>query len=196
MNTRLHTVVMMIAAMTLLVSGSSSLATTLLHRNVDELATMADRIFVGVCIAVEEKQFGPLHYSEYTFAVLDGIKGVESGVTVVFRQLAAASPSGGIVGLPSYQANTKYMLFLQGDSQLGLTSPIGLGQGAFVLTSKDGSDRALNWFGNRGLFHRMDSGSAQYQMLDAKEKDLMATKAGAVNAPRFVSMVRKLAASP
>ena len=122
--------------------------------------------------------------------------GVESGTTIVFRQLATASSAGEIIGLPSYQANSKYMLFLLADSEHGLTSPIGLGQGAFVLTSEHGSDLALNWFGNRGLFERMDSASDEYQMLDEKEKTLMATKGGPLDAPRFASMVRKLANLP
>ena len=75
-------------ATSFLVMGISSVfATKMLHRNVEELATLADRVFVGVCISAEEKQtdFPSVGstgtYTEYTFQVEESIKGVTGALS-------------------------------------------------------------------------------------------------------------------
>lgn len=177
----------------LVTATGSALATKMLHRNAEELATLAERIFVGVCISVEENRDGNMLYTEYTFEVLQNIKGVNSG-TLVFRQFGRAKGVGSVIGMPAYDRGKKYMLFLRHDSEYGLTSPIGLGQGAFqIVKREDGVEQASNTFGNSGLFHRMDAKSPQYAPLNAREKSLMTTTRGTVDFNSFVGLLQKLA---
>ena len=183
----------------LALQSTSLFATKMLQRNAEELADLADRIFVGVCISAEEKQMdfpsvgSTGTYTEYTFQVEESIKGVTGG-TVVLRQLGRARGIGSIVGMPAYDVGKTYLMFLRADSEYGLASPIGLGQGAFEVTTKDsGSQQAINAFGNLGLFHRMDSQSAKYSTLEAKEKSLMRTKKGPVDFKNFKGLLKKMA---
>ena len=167
-------------------------ATTLLHRNAEELTSLANKIFMGICTSVKEKAIdisGESHMvcTEYTFNILNGIKGVGSN-TIKLRQLGKANGVGSIIGMPNYEKGRKYILFLRNESRYGLASPIGLGQGTFQIINKD----AVNSFGNKGLFHRMDLASQRYKVLDETEKFLLNTKKGAVNVDLFVSMIKKL----
>ena len=83
-------------ALTLLISFFSinqSNATKMLHRNAEELISLSERIFVGICVSVKEQQLdfsngSPLIYTEYTFQVLQSIKNVSSE-KVVLRQIGS-----------------------------------------------------------------------------------------------------------
>ncbi len=175
----------------LVMAVGSAFATKMLHRNAQELATKADRVFIGVCVSVAENRDGNMIYTEYTFEVLENIKGVGSG-TIVFRQFGRTKGVGSVIGMPFYDNDKKYLMFLHGDTQLGLTSPIGLGQGAFhVIKKDDGSEVAINAFHNRGLFHRMDSKLTK-TTLNAAETRMMAITSGPVNLDHFVGFVKKM----
>lgn len=170
-------------------------ATRMLHRNAQELATLADRVFVGVCISAEEKQMefpshsSSLTYMEYTFRVEESIKDV-SGDTVVLRQLGRAS---GVVGLPVYSSGEKYLLFLRQDSPYGLASPIGLGQGAFRVLEEAGKPaRTVNAFNNQGLFKGLPAQLSTTKDLSAKEKSLMKATRGPVELKHFVDLIKKI----
>ena len=167
-------------------------ATTLLHRNAEELTRLADRIFMGTCTSAKEKTINisgesQMICTEYTFNILTGIKGVD-GNTVKLRQLGKANGVGSIIGMPNYEKGHKYIIFLRNESRYGLASPIGLGQGTFQVINTD----AVNNFGNKGLFQRMDLKSQRYKVLDENEKILITTKKGKVNVDSFVSIIQKL----
>ena len=184
---------------TLLIAIASPVhATKLLHRNAAELATLANRIFIGNCISIENKnmtiQGHSMLVTEYTFQVTQGLKGV-TGQTLVFRQFRSTQGAGAVVGMPEYQKGKNYMLFLGKDSDYGLTSPIGLGQGAFiVITDNSGTTRAVNFFGNQGLFKNMSSGTllGKKASYSKAEKSLLQKTSGPVDTASFVSLVKKL----
>ncbi|HVS64552.1 MAG TPA: hypothetical protein VMT85_13740, partial [Thermoanaerobaculia bacterium] len=44
-------------------------ATRIVHRNAEELARLADRIFVGTCLSAQERRRGDLFFTEYVFEV-------------------------------------------------------------------------------------------------------------------------------
>lgn len=182
----------------LICTVSQTNATKMLHRNAQELTQLAQRAFVGVCISVEEKQMSfkngsALRYTEYLFEVVESIKGANSK-TVVLRQVGPARGAGRIIGMPGYDPGKKYLLFLRGDSQYGLASPIGLGQGAFrVFKSKDGSEKALNEFGNRGLFHRMKSKAlGKTTPLKTAEKVMLEQTQGPVELGTFLNLIKTI----
>ncbi|MCH7753942.1 hypothetical protein IH970_02295 [candidate division KSB1 bacterium] len=179
-----------------LFSVNQSNATKMLHRNAEELVSLSERIFVGICVSVEEQQLdfsngSPLTYTEYTFEVLQSIKGTGSE-TVVLRQVGLAKGPGSIIGMPAYDIDKKYLLFLRGDSEYGLASPIGLGQGAFkILKPKDGPELAINAFNNRGLFHRMNSQTlSKTAALPPEEKTILSQTHGPVDLENFISLIK------
>jgi hypothetical protein len=84
-----------------------------------------------------------------TFAVERAAKGV-SGETVTIEILHGNGTAG--QGLPGFAPGERAILFLYPPSRLGLTSPVGLGQGKFSLVrDKEGRELAINAFGNRTL---------------------------------------------
>ena len=188
-------------AFSFLISLSSinrSNATKMLHRNAKELTSLSERIFVGVCVSVEQKQLDLnngsfMTYTEYTFETLQSIKGVNSE-KVVLRQVGLAKGPGSIIGMPTYETDKKYLLFLRGDSEYGLASPIGLGQGAFkIFEASNGADLAMNAFGNRGLFHRMNSRTlSKTDELNHEEKAMLDQTHGPVGLENFVGLIKIL----
>ena len=179
-------------------------STTLIHRNLKELVVASGRIFIGQCIAVQEGELkfprGTIFYTEYTFQVSESIKGNVDGV-IKFKQYGLAKPRqidentilyNRPAGMPVYNENEEYMLFLIGDSRLGLTSPVGLYQGAFSITQDQlGRQIALNGAYNRGLFKNMSSNELSTLALTRTEQTLAARTKGPFILNDFVSVVKK-----
>lgn len=141
-------------------SVTSVTGTSVRLLNLVEMVQLADRVFWGECLSVEEKSGDPssLPVLEYVFTVQGGIKGVQTGETVTFRQIGS-SPQG-TVDIPDYQKGQELLLFLHGDSRLGLTSPVGLAQGVFQLKrTAEGEIGVLNALENTNLEYRL-SGAA------------------------------------
>lgn len=179
-------------------------STSLIHRNLKELVVTSERIFIGQCIAVQEGELkfprGTIFYTEYTFQVSESIKGNVDGV-ITFKQYGLAKPRqidentilyNRPVGMPVYNENEEYMLFLIGDSRLGLTSPVGLYQGAFSITQDQlGRQVALNGASNRGLFKNMSSDELSTLALTRTELTLATRTKGPFILNDFVSVVKK-----
>jgi hypothetical protein len=153
------------ALMALLVATGLATGTSVRLLNLLEMVGLADRVFLGLCLSAEEKP-GALLSSpvvEYVFDVRRGIKGVQTGEQVVFRQVRSQQAGvKGIPGLPSYGRGEEVVLFLHADSRLGLTSPVGLAQGVFHLEDAgDGELGVLNGLHNRNLTYQMGLDLAQ-----------------------------------
>ena len=114
----------------------------------DELAGAADRIFVGRCLARREIPAGPgsLAAVETTFTVTEWVKrsrrpAADDEVLTV-RQIAGLDREMG----PRFAPGQEVLLFLHAEGPSGLTSPVGMGQGAFVVLRRprqDGPDLAV-----------------------------------------------------
>ncbi|RPI25830.1 MAG: hypothetical protein EHM61_13330 [Acidobacteria bacterium] len=119
-----------------------------------ELVQRADRVFHGKCLTRESRgENASVPIVEYTFEVKKAIKGVAEGERVVFRQVDGSEVGEpGIPGVPQYAVGQELVLFLKKESRRGLTSPVGLGQGAFVV-KKNGRREAevVNFVRNRNL---------------------------------------------
>jgi len=112
---------------------------------------------------------------EYVFAVQGGIKGVQTGETVVFRQVGTGLQ--GTLDIPHYQKGQELLLFLHGDSRLGLTSPVGLAQGVFQLKkTAEGEIGVLNALENTNLKYQLSGAVAQESGMSAVELNSVATK--------------------
>jgi hypothetical protein len=118
--------------------------------SLSEMTQRAARIFAGRCLH-SEVVFDVVVGSPVTVATFEvdrGIKGVEGG-TVTVRMLSRPD------AVDPFRPGEEVVLFLYGDSPLGLTAPVGLGQGRFVIGSdKQGRRRIHNELGNRNLRHR------------------------------------------
>ncbi len=181
-----------------LVITISAYATKLLHRNLSQMANLADRVFVGLCIEAVEVTApignATMPYTRYTFQVAEGIKG-SLGQTVTIKQLGRMQGLGSIVGMPAYREGVKYMLFMLPESEIGLSSPVGLLQGAFeVFEDKaTGQMHISNSIGNRGLFKDMTSENLKnVQKFTHEDMQLLSVQKGPIEYTRWINLVKKL----
>jgi hypothetical protein len=125
--------------------------------NLEQMVAEADRIFVGTVIDATEDYIsaagGDLPVTVYTFEVEEVLRG-DIGNTLTIQQVGHRADVFGR-GMPHYVVGSTVMLFLHADSQHGLTSPVGLDQGAF-LVKMDGPRKVSlsNGRGNQGLLER------------------------------------------
>jgi hypothetical protein len=152
-------------------------ATTVRRVNLFEMVELADRVFAGRCLSAHPMIDPATGYPivEYTFLVREGLKGVADGQRVVFRQIAGGEGKArGIHGVPRYHEGQELLLFLHGDSAIGLTSPVGLAQGSFRLEkSETGEVHALNSMRNRNLTYNLSRDEIVASGLSAAEVEDM-----------------------
>ena len=123
--------------------------------NLEELATSAEKIFAGKCTDIEKIDKDPksgLSVIKFTFKVSDAIKGIDGNKTISFKQWEPTTRNA------PYEIGKKYVLFLHGDSRIGLTSPVGFLQGQFEINKEnDGRDTVKNKVSNKGLVRNLKS---------------------------------------
>lgn len=126
-----------------------------------QMTQRATRIFAGTCIR-SEVAFDPTAGTEVTVATFHvdrAVKGV-TGRTLTVRMSRLSGEAG-------FQAGEEVVLFLYGESTLGLSAPVGLGQGRFeIVTDKQGRKQAFNAFGNENLTHGARRKGAQAELAD------------------------------
>lgn len=117
--------------------------------NLLELANSADRIFTGTCLNVEDipkDKTSNLHVVKFTFEINEEIKGINGKKVISFKQWAPTTDDAG------YEKGRKYVLFLNPNSRLGLTSPVGFLQGHFnVSLDENNKEIVANKVSNLGL---------------------------------------------
>jgi hypothetical protein len=176
--------------------------------DLEELVNRSGLIFVGTCISVQPSQVQlqgqSIPVTRYTFKISDSIKGSASGDYILNQlgwpsQLPSAMKGAAVTrlplsldGLPEYQPTQEYLLMLTRPSSLGLSSPVGLSQSAFVAEhGSDGSKAWKNGMGNRGLFegpsarHRRHSESLPGALQEAGNEVLPYRE--------FIDIVREIA---
>lgn len=144
-----------IPAAALLLSGLAGLpaeAARVRRLGLGEMAGRADRVFVGRCVdrtSATDAALG-IAVTTYTFAVTDPIKGVTAGRTS-FR--VPGTPQRPLLtGLPAFDVGEEALLLLYSPSQAGFSTPLGMDQGFFRITSPAGSPpQAVNGTGNDRL---------------------------------------------
>lgn len=151
------TALLLFSSLPLLVSAEYKTHFLVKTYNLEEMVSAADRIFVGRLIRTREgfidARGGTIPITIYTFAVDEPIKGVgKKNLTI--RQVGHRSDPSSVFGhsAPHYREGEVLMIFLAGDSEIGLTSPIGLGQGVFhVKTDRGAKVSVANERRNAGL---------------------------------------------
>ena len=202
----MKTIPILTAICFLILNSPDAYATKVKSVNLEQMVQGADRIFVGTCVAVEDDTAPgtEIPVTTYTFSVSERIKGVTGDILTV-RQFGVRQPrvQGDqalvfrIPGMPVYQVGQEVVLFLIADSSLGLTSPVGLSQGAFTIEERDGRKVLQNGNQNLGLFKDLSpEASAKKWQLSEKEVNLFSVKKGPIDPITFIGVVRKMAASP
>ena len=119
--------------------------------NLKEIEQLSGRIFSGVCVSSEEIEDDPeskLPVVKYAFKITEGIKGVDGLEEITFKQWLPTTRTNG------YEIGKKYILFLYPNSEIGLTSTVGVEQGNFEVERKGlirKNEVVHNKSGNRGL---------------------------------------------
>lgn len=117
--------------------------------NLEGLCRSAGKIVWGVCTGVETQDRALV----YTFKAHRLLKGDAAG-TVTLRMHKAASR---YARAPRFIAGQEVLLFLYPESDLGYSSPVGFGQGVFMVARTAGGEKtAVNTRDNCGLFKGMN----------------------------------------
>lgn len=160
----------LMAAGTALLLSSAAWATTLVQMNLKDLATRSDKVFRGTVLSARPgtvKAGGSeLATVTYRLKVDETFKGdfaaAKSGADVVVEvrmlgTLKEAAGQGGVLRLsvlrdvPRLAVGEDYVLFTTRPSRVGLSTTVGLGQGAFRIVDAGKEEEALNAYNNLGL---------------------------------------------
>lgn len=143
-------------------------ATMLRQMSLADLATRADRVFRGRVVGIDSTTVhaggSDLPVTVYRLKVGEEFKGAfdaPKGEPVIeVRMLSAnkgAAPSGNakklaaLSDLPQLAMGGEYVLFTTRPSAIGLSTTVGLGQGAFAIQSGTKEELVANAYGNAGL---------------------------------------------
>ena len=162
--------------------------------NIVDLIADSETIISGMVKEVTDGFENGLPYTEVTVEVSETLRG-QVGEEYKFRQFGLKEPrkmdNGKVYvgvtpeGWSKYEVGENTMLFLhKAASVTGLRTTAGLGQGKVVF--KGGN--AVSQAGNDGLFENVD---VDAKLLNDKDKRLLATKKGVVNADGFKSFVKR-----
>lgn len=172
--------------------------------NLAEMTTRAGRIVHGRVVEVREGLHPKNEHMAVTFVtvqVTEMLKG-EAARAVTFMQYGNSTHQY-IVHMPKYAVGEEVVLFLYPESKLGFTSPIGEGQGKFLVRDdvRTGTRTLLNEQLNRTVLTGLDGAKMTAKLaLTRTERDLVnlsESDAGKkLEFSAFRSIVRKIAANP
>lgn len=128
---------------------STASATTILPITLEQLSTRASLIFYGKVISNQVKkdaQSGRI--ATFTeFEVIDLIKG-KTGHTHIIKQIGGIDKESNIQllvhGVPEFHNGEEYVVFLPEKSVLGFSSPLGLHQGRFSVSTVNNEHMVSN----------------------------------------------------
>src|SRR5262245_9479528 len=149
-------------------------ATTLIQMNLADLAGRADKIFRGTVVSAKpgtvQAGGGQLPIVIYRLRVDEQFKGDfgegKQARIVEIRMVGGKEPPAQgdlrhfspFRDVPQLEAGREYVLFTTRPSAVGLSTTVGLGQGAFTITGSGKSEEAVNAFGNVGLDRDLKAG--------------------------------------
>ena len=170
--------------------------------NLAEMTSTAGRIVHGKVVEIREGQHPKNEQMAVTFVkveVTEMLKG-ESAREVTFMQFGSSHQQY-VAHLPKYSVGEEVVLFLYPESKLGLTSPVGEGQGKFVVRDdvRTGKRVLRNEQLNRSLFARLDTAKVNTKLaLNKAERETVAQSDNqareGMEFSSFRSIVRKMKA--
>ena len=161
------------AAASFLILTAQVQATIMLQMNLGELTARADKIFRGTVTDIREGTIeaggGELPTVTYKLRVDELFKGEATQVKgdkalIEIRMIGSLEHSkvdengnlrfSPFRDVPKLSVGSDYLLFTTPESSIGLSTTVGLGQGAFKVLAVDGARgefKAVNEFNNAGL---------------------------------------------
>ena len=180
-------------------------ASLVVECNFRSLHQKAGSLFHGKCTERKEVVDGkPLPYTEYTFAVIQAVKGCRDDqgkllktITVRHAGTTQSRPrTDGLVevplrfGVPEYKVGEEMVLFLTRESRLGLCAPVGLAQGKFSVVKKGGKLFVQNPRGSK-LFEAVDTSS--FKALARAEEKALTSGEKLIELTCFLGLCSKIA---
>lgn len=128
---------------------STASASSVVSLNLQQLSSRASLIFYAEVTSnkvKKDEQSGRI--ATFTeFKIIDLIKG-KTGSTHIIKQIGGRLASTGttlrIHGVPKFETGNKYVVFLPEKSNIGFSSPLGLHQGSFTVTTDNGEQLVSN----------------------------------------------------
>ena len=153
-------------------------ATMLRQMSLRDLATQADKVFRGVVVGIDSTTVraggSDLPVTIYRLKVAEQFKGTfdaPKGEPVIELRMLGVAKTAAQVGnqkkisalrdLPQLEMGHDYVLFTTRPSAIGLSTTVGLGQGAFTIQSGTKEELVANTFGNAGLDPRRAAATGQ-----------------------------------
>ncbi len=181
----------LIAAASVLILAAQVHATMMVQMNLEEMTDRAGTIFRGTVISVQQGTVmaggAELPAVTYRFRVTELLKGEATDVkgdkaVMEIRMIGSIKPAPATVDgkvkfspfrdVPRLSKGGDYLLFATRESAIGLSTTVGLGQGAFKVSTVDGEMRAVNEFNNAGLGIN-GPGPIEYVKLSAEIRTLL-----------------------
>ena len=151
--------------------SSAPRASTVMQLNLGEMVQRADRIYRGEVLSVRAATVdaggGQLPITVYRLRVDEAfrgefteVKGIRIAELRTFGKLAPKT-SGALRSavvlpqMPALEEGRTYLLLTTRTSAIGLSTTVGLGQGAFRITQVGKEEQAVNEANNTGLFRDM-----------------------------------------
>ena len=150
-------------------------AATVLQMNLQQMVDRSDKIFRGKVMDVREGtvRAGGTDLSTVTYRIrvdeafkgtFREVKGLQIAEVTMIGKLKSTSTGtvrhqSPLPGLPELKPGQDYLLLTTRPSAIGLSTTVGLGQGAFTVTGKPGQELAVNENQNLGLFQGINGPS-------------------------------------
>ncbi len=172
--------------------------------NLAEMTSHAGRIVHGRVVEVREGSHPQHEGIAVTFIKIEVTEMIKGSATraVSFMQYGNSTTQY-IADLPKYSVGEEIVLFLYPESKLGLTSPVGQGQGKFRVRDdvRSGQRILTNDRSNHALFARLDTAKLSSKLtLSRAEREAVTQPEGragrGLEVSAFRSLVRKIAANP
>ena len=162
--------------------------------NIVDLVGDSEYIIRGLVKDVTDGIENGVPYTQVTLQVSEAFRG-EVGGEYTFRQFGLTAPrsmGNGTVNLnvtpdgwSKYKEGEDTLLFLYKQASItGLRTTVGLGQGKLAVNAGN----VVSQFENEGLFANVQVNN---NLLNDRDKRMLGTKKGAVNAESFITFVRR-----
>ena len=131
-----------------LAATTCSYAAMVMPLGLDRLHADAEYIFLGECVSnsVDFDRVSNMVVTYTTFEVVETFKG-QLGRTHTIKQVGGTIPGAEMAtkfaGVPEFEAGKRYILFLPPVSQLGFSTPVGLGQGSFHMHTNEKGESVI-----------------------------------------------------
>ena len=183
----------LLASWLAVVSALPAFATSVLPLDLGQVIDQAVVAFQGTAVDVttgKDPQTGML-VTLTTFRVDDVLKG-SLPATYTIKQIGGTDAAAGITfkahGVPTYTVGQSYVLFMNGVSSAGFTSPVGLHQGRFQVLGGDAGFEV----GNGGDFREMTANHPDLELPPTAKASAGADKpVRRIGLDDFKAMVRK-----